>query len=136
MSDSSHEIAIVFDPEFGSRLPELADSVYTWVVQSPENERAFKEYKPQYRGEFDEDLLSSGMTMFQSDLRMDANFMDLIWDHHGDFAHTPALSKLRVIGLQATPDILEALATYDFSVIESNTDAFTALRKNSSQGAQ
>ena len=114
MSNNFHEIALIFDSEFGDKFRPISDHMHVWLVKSSANEAAFLAYSQRAVPDGDdEDDLSSGVTMFAKP-KLDETLLETIWDHHGEYAHQPPLTRITVIGLEPNQQTLAMFGQYDF----------------------
>jgi hypothetical protein len=110
----SHEIAVVFDPDFGDKLCELTDKFHCWVTSSEANDQAIKSHMKQ-RCQQGMNPLAHGVTEFEG-TELTSSLLEDIWDHHGEFSHDPPLSKMKIIGLKLDKRLTDLLEDYDFEV--------------------
>ena len=112
---SDYAITMVFDPNFGEKLLELAKKECVWIVSSPSNDAAVDLYCEWTKGEECTDPLISGVTVFQQ-IQISRDLLDSVFEHHGEFAHDPPMSKLRIIGLELEDSLSEMLREYGFTI--------------------
>jgi hypothetical protein len=127
-----YRIALVVDESFGRRVIELAKEVYVWLVQSKENDRwasAALELSSD-----SEDPLLRGVSTFaraggeQTD-DLIVSLLELIDDHHGEFAHDPPWSEIDVIGAAVTPKIEDAARKYGVVECRTTPTGFRLVRR-------
>jgi len=110
-----YRIALVVDESFGSKVIELAQTVYVWLVESTENNRWAR--LVWQAPEDDADPLSRGVSTFkrQDGEELDAlviRLLGMIDEHHGEFAHDPEWSEIDVVGVCHSSAIVDAAAGY------------------------
>lgn len=125
----THKIAVVFDPTFGDLLCSLAKAVHVWITHSPINDEAIRKYLDQNDFDCDGDPLASGITKFDGS-EITSDLLESIWDHHGDFAHDPPLSEMRIIGLTPDQSLLDLLLEFGFEIVSREPDEFTVVVKS------
>jgi hypothetical protein len=119
-----HRVAIVFDEHASTLLLALADRCHVWLVESEENAKAAQSYWARSRAEDSE--LASGVTTFARGAGMPEQALDmaleLVEDHHGEFAHDPPLSEVLIVGLDPTNAVLGVLREWGFIEIQSSVE--------------
>lgn len=110
----SHKIVVVFDPNFGEKLCSLTDQFHVWVTCSKSNDQAIKNYTAQ-RCKKGIDPLAHGVTYFEG-TELTPDLLESIWDHHGEYAHEPPLSEMKIIGLELDKALVDLLEVNDFNV--------------------
>lgn len=124
----SNTIVVVFDPDFGERLCALTDEFHVWVTSSEPNDEAIKNHMIQRRQQ-GIDPLAHGVTKFYG-TELTSDLLESIWDHHGEFADDPPLSRMRMIGLKLDKQLTDLLEDYDFEVCSpSGTCGFDVITK-------
>jgi len=125
-----HRVAVVFDEHSSVLLPPLASRCHVWLADSDENQAAAKEYWG--RAEPVDDELASGVTTFTREERLPEDALDvaleLIEDHHGEFAHDPAVDEVLVIGLKPTEAVISVLRDWGYTTIDLGVDGILARR--------
>jgi len=61
----------------------------------------------------------------------EAEWLGILQDiemHHGEYAHDPVVTTLRIIGVAPEPHSIAALRQYGYTRIEPETGGFTASR--------
>ncbi len=110
-----YRIILVVDEQFGSRVLELVRTAYVWLVESVENDRWAKEAwkSPQDT----DDSLLHGLSTFKREQEETCDaliirLIDMIDEHHGEFAHDPEWSAIDVLGASPSNAIQEAAIAY------------------------
>ncbi len=125
-NQTSHKIAVVFDPEYGVELLKFAKEMHVWAINSEKNNDVFRaQGSIPYN---DCDPLATGITIFEGS-EMTAGFLDTICEHHGEFAHEPPLSEMKIIGLELGKDLVVLLEEYDFNVCSHSDGEFDVVTK-------
>lgn len=129
-----YRIALVVDEVFGSKLLELAQAMYVWLIESAENCR-WAELTWQ-RSPTGGDPLARGVTTFrrQDGEDLDAliiRLLDMIDEHHGEFAHDPEWSEIDVVGAIPSSAVVEAAAAYGVDRCETVPGGFRLHRPGS-----
>ena len=125
-AQSSHKIAVVFDPEYGVELLKLAKEMHVWAINSEKNNDVFRaQGSIPYN---DSDPLATGITIFEGS-EMTSDFLDTICEHHGEFAHEPPLSEMKIIGLDLDKALVELLEEYDYIVCSNSDREFEVVTK-------
>ena len=105
----TYAVAIVVDPEFGSRLVELAERIEVWACASSENSALIRR------------LWQVGsvktVTEFKVSSGADAEewLLEVVGDvdlHHGSYSHDPPWETLEVYGCAASPQVRRALQEF------------------------
>lgn len=129
-----YRIVLVIDEHFGHRLIDLARTAYVWIVQSAEND-------PWAQRVWDErsnngDPLLNGVTTFQhcngdttDDMVM--RLLEMIDEHHGEFAHDPQWSEIEVIGTSLTKAIEDEARIYGVERCTITPTGFRLIRVTS-----
>jgi hypothetical protein len=125
-------IALVVDECFGSKVLELARTMYVWLIESDENDQWAKLAwtAPQQN----DDPLLYGVTTFKRQQGEDLDSMiirliDMIDEHHGEFAHDPEWSEIDVVGACLSSAIEVAAADYDVDRCEVVASGFRLCRR-------
>jgi len=128
----AYAVALVVDPKFGERLEPLARRIHTWIVDTPDNVEAAKQFwaLPEAR----DANIENGITTFACELdrtpeQWCADIIDTLDVHHNRYSHTPGYTLLEVYGARATSDVREALSEFGFMQFDPTNDGFLA-RKN------
>jgi hypothetical protein len=110
-----YRIILVVDEHFGCRVLELARTAYVWLVESAENNRWAEEAwrNPQHG----DDPLLYGLSTFKREQDEECDcliirLIDMIDEHHGEFAHDPEWSVIDVLGASPSNEIREAVIAY------------------------
>ncbi len=59
--------------------------------------------------------LAHGVTKFDG-TELTPDLLESIWDHHGEFAHDPPLSRMKIIGLNLDKQLTDLLEEYDLEM--------------------
>ncbi len=125
-----HRVAIVFDEHARAQLSTLARRCHVWVVDSGENQMAAQDFWRQ--GGPAEDELAFGVTTFtrsqQDPEDALAVVLELVEDHHGEFAHDPPVDEVLVVGLKPTEALLGVLNEWGYCQIDSCPEGLLARR--------
>jgi hypothetical protein len=128
MMAQPHQVAIIFEAEYGDKVADLAERMHVWVVDTPPNRSAAErlwQSNPEPR-------MDAGVTTFaDSGASLDAQFDELITlveDHHGWYAHQPPVTMIRCIGVPLTARVRESLSVYGYDSIVQQADCFIAIR--------
>ena len=129
MNSDPHEVAIVVDRDFSSRLSELAGTMHVWVCDTPSN-RAVSEAIWDDNPIYD---LESGVTTFNFPAEVSAaeNVLAVLGEvdtHHGQYSHDPPWSVIRVVGCIPNKDLIAAFTSFDAKIFLTGPDAFEARR--------
>lgn len=132
---NSYSVALVADPNFGSRLSALALRLHVWIVDSAPNRAALEEV---WRNIVPEYSLERGATIFSGDTsgspdQLAAGVLGDIDLHHGDSSHDPPLARLEIYGAGRTP-LIAALERRGFVAAEDLVDGFSAVRSENVPG--
>ncbi len=122
----NHKIAVVFDPEYGVELLKLATEMHVWAINSEKNYDVFRD-----QGSIpyiESDPLATGITIFEG-TELTPDLLDSIWDHHGEYAHEPPLSEMKIVGLELDKDLVDLLEDYDFNVCSHSDGEFVVVTK-------
>lgn len=108
-----YRIFLVLDDHFGDRVEALARDTYVWLVQSPYNDASAELVWRE--SESSDDPLQRGLSTYkrlpgESPEEEIVRLIEMIEDHHGEFAHTPPWSEIEVIGAHVDPQRMEATA--------------------------
>lgn len=112
-SNLSH-LAIVCDPDFGTRLYELVKSREMWVVKSECNRSAAKQI---WGNDTEEDYHRYGVTTFvvlerESAEDMFLRILPTVDEHHNEKCKAPTWTRLLVIGVPQSSRVKDALEGY------------------------
>jgi hypothetical protein len=125
----SYAVALVLDPEFGTRLKDLAGRMHAWVVESPGNvinAKAVWDALP--TGEAN--TIEAGVTLFKPFGRTREDWcigvIDRLDLHHNDHSHVPGYTILEVIGVDPSEAIQDEFAEFGFSEFIATVDGFVA----------
>jgi hypothetical protein len=122
-------VALVLDPNYGTKLNDLVRRMPVWVADTPENRSVTEELWKQYREAGSATELSifkvnEDMSLEESCLSI-LNTIDL---HHGEYSSDPPYDMLEVIGIAATPNIRNALSALGFATVIDSPAGFQASR--------
>lgn len=128
-----YRVVLVVDEHFGRALLDVARNAYVWIVQSPDNDPWAKsawENLPAL-----EDPLVRGVTSFErykteSTESLIVRILDMIDEHHGEFAHDPEWSEIDVIGGGPTGPILQASQAYGTTQCITTAVGFRLVRSD------
>jgi hypothetical protein len=123
-----HRVAIVIDERASMLLPALVGRCHVWLVDSKENTKAAEDYWAQSKGV--EDELAFGVTTFTRQADLPEQLLDmaleLVEDHHGEFAHDPPVDEVLVIGAKSTNAVFAVLRDWGYTEIQSEAEGLVA----------
>jgi len=130
MNESADEyvVVIVLDPAFGDRILEVGNND-VWITPSEVNRDAANRLRKLVENESNAPLVSmwsaprAGVT--------EDEWLAILQDievHHGEYAHDPVVTRLRIIGATPEPHSVAALREYGYTDIKSEVGGFTASR--------
>lgn len=116
-----HRVVLVFEEAVESDLAALADKHHVWLVSSKANDGAAERYWA--TAATASDPLAAGVTVFQrkkgdSAAALDA-VLELVEDHHGEFAHAPPVDEVVVLGLESSAALVATLLDWGYSAVHS-----------------
>lgn len=114
----SYCVAVVFQSDARTLIPELASRCPVWVVDSAENREGANDYWRQV----DEAMAARVTTFVRTDAASDQALdvvLELVEDHHGQFAQDPPVDEVLVIGLVPTQAVLAVLCEWGYDQIET-----------------
>jgi len=121
---TTHLVALILEPCFGERLRDLVRDYHCWVVESEQNQPVIREIWNSQIGS-NEDPMGPGISTFESvaeatpeeeSIRM----LDILEDHHGEYAHDPPWSELLICGVSGTEKLERALREFGFVRFQSD----------------
>jgi len=126
-----YRIVLVVDEHFGCKLLELVHTGYVWIVQSGDND-LWTERVTEGLPDTD-DPLTQGVSSFvreqnESTESLVIRVLDMIDEHHGEFAHEPPWSEVQVIGMELTDTVVEASRAYGVTQCETTRSGFVLER--------
>jgi hypothetical protein len=129
MPELMNKVALVLEPDYGSKLASLAAISHVWVVDTPANRVAASEYRalnPKHK-------LETGITTFKapenaSQLETCLGILATVDLHHGEYSSTPPYSELEVIGVPLTDEVKSAIRDLGFGRFEATAEGFRATR--------
>lgn len=124
----AYSVALVLDPDFGSRLKDLSTRLHTWVVESPQNASVTHEvWNALPKGK---NGIESGVTIFKPFGKTREDWCIAVIDaldlHHNDHSHDPGYSVLEVIGVAASEAIRDEFSEFGFEFFRDTDDGFIA----------
>jgi len=128
MSTIPQKVIIVFDPEFGDRVIELARTAHVWVIDSPKNKLAAEHYMEEIRKK-GSPLDERGVTLticYRS--KLDSDFLETLEDHHGMYAQNLPWNEIEVIGASLDEQTEKLLKNCGFYWFERTSWGFKARR--------
>lgn len=111
-------VAIILDPDFGSRLATLDESIPVWLVSSPLNDSAFAGHN---RSANSATFTTADPTAAAENLLGIIDDVDL---HHGPFSESEPYRSILVIGVKAEQPVLQKLAALGFRFVHDTPDGF------------
>ena len=127
-----HRVAIVFDENASAYLRALADRCcHVWLVESEENTRAAQRYW-EHTSPVD-DWVSLKVTTFTRSSELPEQVLDmameLVEDHHGEFAHNPPVTEVLIVGPEPTKAMFGVLREWGFTRIQSTPEGVVCKRQ-------
>jgi hypothetical protein len=123
MSELNANVAIVVDPNFGDRLPTLANQMSIWIADTPTNRSAAESLRSQ---------AGSNITTFRVAGTDAAEWCRAILPqvelHHGEHSQSPPCDSIEVFGAGANADLRDAFSNYGFTISSERSDGFRAVR--------
>jgi hypothetical protein len=120
---------VIFDPNYGDRLIELAKVAHVWATASKQNKVAAERYMTELRGRVpgdEEKKLSLTLTHSEA---LDSRFLETLEDHHGEYAQDPPWTELQVIGKSLDPKTRKLLEDWGFRSFVKTIDGFVAKKE-------
>ena len=129
MIEIPYKVVVIVDRDFGKRLFDLPPDTPVWIVNTPSNEAAAREY---WR-EHPKRSHLTGVTVFNAPAsappeQMLLSNIDTIDLHHGVYSADPPFTQIEVIGSPLTEQIKEGLADYGFHHFQITEAGFAAVR--------
>jgi len=125
-----YRIAVVLDETFGDRLLELSRTMHVWACASEPNRRGAERIWAEETS--DKPWLESGVTTFQYDPNDVSqslfDVIELVEDHHGEYAHDPPWTTLEVFGAFPNRNLIDALQNVGVPRVETTETGFVAFR--------
>lgn len=117
MTNPVYRVGIVADPDFGSRLSELASRMHVWIVDTPANRAAANRI---WAARPSAPSLERGVTIFQSNLddapdQRVVAILSTVDLHHGEYSHDPPVNVLEIHGAPLTNSLRSALGDLGFA---------------------
>lgn len=130
-----YRIALVVDDFFGARLLDLARERYVWVVDSTCNAPWIQRSWAASPADVEDPLLL-GISSFsrylnENDDDLIVRLLEMIDEHHGEFAHDPPWSEIEVLGARQSERIAEAAQLFGVDRIEETETGFRMVRLDS-----
>jgi hypothetical protein len=127
-----YRIALVTDDLFGARLLDLARERYVWVVDSAGNAPWMRRSSAAPSTDPDDPLLL-GISSFsrypnEGDEDLILRLLEMIDEHHGEFAHDPPWSEIEVFGARQSERIVQAAQFFGVDRIEETAQGFRMVR--------
>lgn len=124
-----HIVGIVLDPRFGDRIADIARDFHVWIVASEVNTPAVERFLRSGAADESRGMFDSGVSVFfgadgETPEEMWERVMDLIDDHHGEWAHDPPWSEIRVFGARLSRPLTALLAEYGVTELIPTADGF------------
>ena len=128
-TDIRYMVGLVVDPAFGDRIATLAERMPTWVADTPANRAAAEALRT--RHVTTAGLRQDSVTVFRVDPADSPTdwAIDVLGDihlHHGEYSHDPPYAAIEIVGVQAEPDLVAALAEYGLTQIDPRPNGFVA----------
>jgi hypothetical protein len=119
--DNGLEVIVVLSDEFAPSLAGLAAKHQTWALRTVETERVAQEFWKEHPP-LDAKAGPGGLTLFTGDGDPETDLLSILDDvelHHGLAASVrPAASALRVLGVEASETVRDALDALGFTRID------------------
>ena len=122
-------VALVLDPNYGTKLNDLVRRMPVWVADTPINRSVTEELWKQYR----EAGSATELSIFKinTDVSLEdtcLSILNTIDLHHGEYSSEPPYDMLEVIGIAASPSIRKALSSIGFATVIDSPAGFQASR--------
>jgi len=123
-----NKVTLVLEPEYGERLAVLASAGHVWVVDTPANHQAAKEYWDQTpNSEAGFTITTFKFSETASRLETFRSILEIVDLHHGGYSSTP-YAQLEVIGLPLTAKARSAVKGLGFDHVGATAEGFRATR--------
>lgn len=127
-----YTVALVTDPDFGSRLAAVSSRVHTWIVATAANSAAAEEIwaaQPQPRSY----SIKRGVTTFRAELDEDRvslceRMLTALDEHHNNHSHYPGYTVLEIYGISFTERLRPPFTELGFSSFEQTAYGFRAVK--------
>src|SRR5205814_3066621 len=117
--DNEYVVAIILDPEFGSKLRSVAERYDLWAVCGPENRAAIEElWRAKAAGELLHDFTIWSNPFDLTSCEAWSKIIEDVELHHGVFSHDPPVATLEIFGVLVSTVAIQALADYEYSSIQ------------------
>jgi hypothetical protein len=122
-------VVMIFDPEYGDRLIDLAKKHTVWVIGSETNRAAAKRIHT--KGIHIASIVTIWSSAFSPNTEEDwLSKIDDVERHHGDFAQSPPVSIIEVVGLSVSEAAKMAFRKFDYLDFESTPFGFRTHKKS------
>ena len=126
MLEKIFKVTLVYDRNFGERLPSIASVSHVWIVDTPANRIFAEDY---WRRRSDDDLTGTITTFKVPEGTTDCpDILDTIDLHHGVLSSNPPYAVFEVIGLPLSPQLKSRIRKLGFTLFEPTADGFFARR--------
>jgi len=129
VSADEYVVVIVLDPAFGDRILEVGRNNDVWMTPSEVNRDAANRLRKLVENESNAPFVSMWSTPRTG--ATEDEWLGILQDiemHHGEYAHDPLVTRLRIIGATPEPHSVAALREYGFTEIKSEAGGFTVSR--------
>jgi hypothetical protein len=129
--ETNDTVALIVDPEFGTRIRDVAARVWhTWVVATPENVVVAEQI---WSAPNSADLnMQGGVTTFIQHGADRESWCDAILDsvdeHHNNYSRDPGYSILEVYGTPLTERLRAVFVEFGFSIFTPTDYGFCAYK--------
>ncbi|MFM0073665.1 hypothetical protein PQQ86_21145 [Paraburkholderia sediminicola] len=125
-----YTIALVVDPDFGSRLIAVSSRIHTWIVATTANAASAEKIWTE-QPEPHSYSIECGVTIFHADLDEDRNrwcetMLNAVDEHHNSYSHDPGYTVIEVYGTPFEERLRSAFTELGFSSFEQTAYGFRA----------
>lgn len=129
MSSDEYTV-VVLDPAFGDRIMQVGMHNDIWIAPSEQNRKAADRLRDLLKRQSNPPLVS--MWSSPRTGSTEEEWLGILQDieiHHGEHAHDPIVTALRIIGASPEPHVVAALSRYGYTRIRTHDGGFTASRE-------
>ncbi len=130
VANTIQKVVIVVDRKFAGNLGALAESEFLWVIDSPFNSAAIREFWSDDSGRVD---IAGGVTSFAAadDEPADvtcARLLEDVDEHHNEWGPEAPWLEIEVHGIQLTPALRVAFEEFGGTTFERTPGGFICRR--------
>jgi hypothetical protein len=126
MTETTANVAIVVDPDFGDRLLSLAKEMPVWIADTPANRSRAESFWS--RSDSAHPTLTTFRVAGNDAAEWCRTILPQVDLHHGEYSQSPAYDSIEVFGVSATPNLRDAFSDYGFTISTERADGFRAVR--------